>query len=460
MSVSSAESLPRAGVVLLAAGRSRRIRASRSKLLLDIAGLPVVAWTARATLALEPARVLAVISPDGEGEGVAAALSDVVDADTFNSVVQDEPLGTGHAARRALSELENTLAPGDDVFLIVGDAPCVRGETLVKLRDARGDADSAWLAFRPDDPAAYGRFVLDGSDSEYAARIVELKNLRDGDAVSPLVWSGVMVTTLGNLSRYLPMLDDDNRQGEFLLTDIIIHAARDGGRARIVECDAEDGQGVNTRADHALAEEIIQGRLRAAAMAGGAGLVAPGFVFLSHDTCLGEDCRIEPWVWFGGGVEVEGGAVIRSFSHLEGVRVGRGASVGPFARLRPGTVLGEGVRVGNFAEVKASRLGDGVRAGHFSYIGDSVVGNDTNIGAGVVTCNYDGFGKHQTHIGAGSFIGSNSALIAPVSVGGGAVVGAGSVITDDVPDDALAVARAETSMTENGAAARRSRKKK
>ncbi|MGR4001192.1 MAG: bifunctional UDP-N-acetylglucosamine diphosphorylase/glucosamine-1-phosphate N-acetyltransferase GlmU [Alphaproteobacteria bacterium] len=440
-------------VVLLAGGRSRRIQANRSKLLLPLAGQAVIAWTARATLALKPIRAVAVIPPDKEGKDIAAALPD-----SFNSVVQDAPRGTGHAARCALATLEAVLGAEDEVLILVGDAPCVRGETLAALRRARGDADSAWLAFAPDDPAAYGRFVLDERDSDYAARIVEAKDLSASDKVSDFVWSGIMLTSVSHLARYLPMLETENKQGEYLLTDIIVRAAQDGGRARIVHCDREDGLGINTRADHAVAEGVIQGRLRAAALEAGAGLIAPELVFLSHDTILDADCRVEPWVWFGPGVRVESGAVIRSFSHLEGVHVGRGASVGPFARLRPGSVLGENVRVGNFAEVKASRLEDGVKAGHFSYIGDSVVGAGSNIGAGVVTCNYDGFGKHQTHIGAGVFVGSNTALVAPLRIGAGAVVGAGSVITKEVPDDALAVARAKTSLVEGGATKRRNKR--
>ena len=448
--------------VALAAGRSRRIRSERSKLLLPLAGRPAAGWAAEALLSLAPQEAAAVVAPGEAGAAVAEAFPP-----PFRPAVQEQPLGTGDAALTGLRALSKGSAD-DEVLIATGDSPCLRSETLAHLCTARRrvNAASAWLAFTPEGPHDYGLFELaerDPSGGGRAIRITEARDRAASDAdnnstattaAPDLVWSGVLVATRAHLERHLPSLKSDNAQGECLLTDLAALAHAAGETALVVPCPASEGAGINTRADLAAAEAVIQARLRAAALAGGAGLVAPETVFLSHDTELEQDCRIEPWVWLGPHVRIGAGAVVRSFSHLEGAELAPGAQVGPFARLRPGTALGEEARIGSFVEAKAARLGAGAKAPHLSYLGDAEIGPGSNIGAGTITCNYDGFNKHRTTLGPRVFIGANVSLVAPLKIGEGAVVGAGSTVAKDAPADALVIARPEQKTLPGGASRR------
>jgi bifunctional UDP-N-acetylglucosamine pyrophosphorylase/glucosamine-1-phosphate N-acetyltransferase len=342
--------------------------------------------------------------------------------------------------------LQGRLAPQgeiDETLVLFGDTPLLRTETLSRLLAERRRASAAILVsgMRPADPGPYGRFVL-GPDGRLQ-RIVEAADATPEERAIRLVNGGIMAIDARHAVDLVDALDRDNAKGEFYLSDIVDIARRKGLGRGTMELPAEELIGINTRAELAEAEALMQSRLRSAAMSSGVTLVAPETVFFSADTQLAPDVVVEPNVIFGPGVTVGGGTRIRSFSHLEGAVVGANAIVGPFARLRPGAMLEDEVHVGNFVEVKAARLRAGVKANHLSYIGDAEIGARSNIGAGTITCNYDGFNKHRTIIGEGVFIGSNTALVAPVSVGAGAIVAAGSVITDDVPADALSIARGQ-----------------
>jgi bifunctional UDP-N-acetylglucosamine pyrophosphorylase/glucosamine-1-phosphate N-acetyltransferase len=403
-----------------------------------IVGQPMIAHLLAALRPLSPAATLVVIGPQMDGVALIVAPAE--------SVVQDPPLGTGDAVRTALKALNGRLAPQgeiDDVLVLYGDTPLLATQTLSRLLAERQRSSAAILVsgMRPADPGPYGRLVFapDGT----LERIVEAADATAEERAVGLVNGGIMAIEARHLRELVDALDSDNAKGEFYLTDVVRIARRKGLGCRSVELPAEELLGVNTRAELAAAEDLMQRRLRRAAMEAGVTLVAPETVFLSADTRLGRDVVVEPNVTFGRGVTIGEGARICSFSYLEGAAVGAGARVGPFARLRPGAVLEEKVHVGNFVEVKAARLGAGAKANHLSYIGDSEVGARTNIGAGTITCNYDGFNKSRTIIGEGAFIGSNTALVAPVKVGDGAIIAAGSVITRDVPPDALSLARGQ-----------------
>lgn len=350
--------------------------------------------------------------------------------------VQEERRGTAHATLRAAP----MIAQGFDAVLIAfGDTPLVRPATLSALRAAvGGEAGVAVLGFRPVDPTGYGRLIMDGE------RLVAIREHKDASAAERAIGlcnAGLMALKGDAALAILERIGSENAQREFYLTDAVEIAASLGLKSVVFEAEEDEVRGINTRAQLAEAEAVLQRRLRAAAMEAGATLVAPDTVFLSSDTKLGADVVVEPYVVFGPGVVVEEGAVIHAFCHLEGAHVGKGASVGPFARLRPGTRIGEKARIGNFVETKAAEIEAGAKANHLSYIGDARVGAGANVGAGTITCNYDGAAKHRTDIGAEAFIGSNTALVAPVTVGDGAYIGSGSVITEDVPPDALALAR-------------------
>jgi len=301
-------------------------------------------------------------------------------------------------------------------------------------------AAAAVLGFELADPGQYGRLVRD--ETGKLERIVEARDASDAELKINLVNSGVMAVRGEVLFSALKRVDNKNARGEYYLTDVIALARADGRTCAVVEADPAEVSGVNTRSELAAAEAAFQHRARQAAMAGGATLIAPETVFFSYDTALGRDVVVEPHVVFAPGVSVEAGARIRAFSHLEGAWVGARAQIGPYARLRPASVLGEDVKIGNFVETKKAEIGAAAKINHLSYVGDAIVGAGANIGAGVITCNYDGFAKHQTVIGEGAFIGSNCALVAPVTIGPGAYTGSGGVITSDVPGDALALARA------------------
>lgn len=408
------------------------MKSSLHKVLHPVGGRPMLLHLMASVAALAPARLLVVVGDRAE------QVADAVAPLGAETVIQAPQLGTGHAVAQA----EPLLGDFDgDVLILFGDAPLVTADTLRALRaalDAR--TGLAVLGFRPADPGAYGRIFADADGR--IERMVEARDATPAELAQPLCNAGLMAVRSRLLWPLLARLSNDNAAGEYYLPDIVMLARADGVEARVVEADAGELLGVNSRADLALVEAAFQARRRAELMAAGVTLVAPETVFLSHDTALGPDCLVEPFVVFGPGVTLGEGCRVRAHSHLEGVAAGMRCEIGPFARLRPGTQLGKGVRIGNFVETKKARVGDGAKANHLSYLGDAEVGDGANIGAGTITCNYDGYDKWSTQIGAGAFIGSNSALVAPVSIGSEAIVGAGSVITDDVAPGDLALGRA------------------
>jgi bifunctional UDP-N-acetylglucosamine pyrophosphorylase/glucosamine-1-phosphate N-acetyltransferase len=349
-------------------------------------------------------------------------------------VVQRERLGTAHAALQAAAHFGGGL-----VVVLYADNPLIRPATLRRLLDSHAPGGLSLLAFRPDDAARYGR-VITGADG-LVSQIVEYADASPEQRAVRLCNAGVLCGRAEEMRRWLGAVRDDNVKREYYLTDVVALARGDGQAVVAVEAPADELAGVNSRAELARAEAVLQGWLRDAAMAAGVTMVDPASVFLSADTTLSADVTIEPNVFFGPGVTVASDVVIRAFSHIEGASIGSGSIIGPFARLRPGARLDADVHVGNFVEIKASHLGSGVKASHLTYLGDATVGSGSNIGAGTITCNYDGTNKHRTTIGANVFVGSDVALVAPVSVGDGAVLAAGSVITEDVAADALALAR-------------------
>lgn len=421
-------------VVVLAAGEGTRMASSLPKVLHAIAGRSMLAHVLEAAKRADAASVAVVIGPDHKA--VADEVTKVLPgADVF---IQSERRGTAHAVLAA----REALARGyDDVVVMYGDTPLVNAATIATLRAPLAEgAAVAVLGFRAEDPTGYGRLVIrDGA-------LVAIREDKDASAEEKLIDfcnAGLMAFDGHAALGMLEAIGDNNAKKEFYLTDAV-EIARATNRTTVAcEVSAAEVAGVNTRAQLAEAEAVMQQRLRARAMAGGATLIAPESVFFSADTRLGRDVLVEPNVVFGPGVTVADGVVIHAFSHIDGATLDKGVSVGPYARLRPGAKLGEGARIGNFVEVKASELGAGVKINHLSYVGDSTVGENTNIGAGSITCNYDGYGKHRTTIGANAFIGTNTLMVAPVTIGDGAYVGTGSVITQDVPADALAVARAK-----------------
>ncbi|MCX5514610.1 bifunctional N-acetylglucosamine-1-phosphate uridyltransferase/glucosamine-1-phosphate acetyltransferase [Kaistia algarum] len=419
--------------VLLAAGEGTRMRSGLPKVLHPVAGLPMIGHVLASAKCAGIERFAVVVGPSAEGLRAFLAKR-APGAPIFE---QTERRGTAHAvlaARAVLSE------PADDVLVLYGDTPLVRPETLARLRAelAKGAAVVV-LGFRPSDPAGYGRLL------ESEGRLVAIREEKDATAEERQIRfcnAGLMAFAGSSVLDLLGAIGNANAKGEFYLTDAVEIANQRGLAVIAIEADAEEVGGVNTRVELAAVEAIWQARARKAAMLAGVSLVAPDTVFLSHDTVLEADVTIEPNVVFGPGVRVESGAVIHAFSHLEGARVESGAAVGPFARLRPGTALGPKAKVGNFVEVKNAEIGAGAKVSHLTYIGDAKVGAEANVGAGTITCNYDGFDKALTIIGEGAFIGSNSALVAPVTIGDGAYVASGSVVTEDVAPDALAIARA------------------
>lgn len=437
--------------VILAAGEGTRMRSRRPKVLHAIAGRSLIGHVL-AAVGQDPGLAVAlVVGPDQEAVGDEARRF-VPAAEVF---VQHERRGTAHAVLAA----REAIARGfDDVLVLFGDTPLVRPLTIQRLRDAlRGGAAVAALGFRAADPTGYGRFLVE--DGELLA-IREQKDATEQERAIDLCNAGLMALDGRRALDMLDRIGDRNASREFYLPDTVAIARNLGLAAVALEADESEVAGVNTRAQLAQAEAICQHRLRAAALETGVTLVAPETVYLAADTALARDVVIEPHVVFGPGVVVEEDAVIHAFSHLEGAHVGKGASVGPFARLRPGARLGAKTRIGNFVEVKAATIEAGAKANHLAYIGDARVGEGANVGAGTITCNYDGTAKHRTDIGAGAFIGSNSTLVAPVSIGDGAYIGAGSVITDPVPADALALGRGRQAVKEGWAAQQRSRRAK
>jgi bifunctional UDP-N-acetylglucosamine pyrophosphorylase/glucosamine-1-phosphate N-acetyltransferase len=441
-------------VVVLAAGEGTRMKSATPKVLHKVAGRPMLSHVLDQALAAGTgsgsAAAAAVVGP-GREDAAACARAAAPGAQVF---VQSERRGTAHAVLAARAALEKGY---DDVLVVFADTPLVRAQSLAALRAkiAEGAAVAA-MGFEARDPTGYGRLLMENGE------LVAIREQKDASAQEQAVRAcnaGIMALDGRRALELLVSIGCDNAQKEFYLTDCVQAARARGLSCAAVFVDEEEAMGVNDRVQLAAAEAVMQKRLRESAMRAGATLIAPETVFLSHDTKIGRDVLIEPHVVCGPGVEIEDGATIHAFSHLEGARVGPGANVGPFARLRPGAQLGADAKVGNFVEIKASLLGQGAKVSHLSYIGDAQVGAQANIGAGVITCNYDGFNKFRTAIGEGAFVGSNSSLVAPVSVGAGAYVGSGSVVTQDVAADALAVARGRQVEKPGWAAAFRARQK-
>jgi bifunctional UDP-N-acetylglucosamine pyrophosphorylase/glucosamine-1-phosphate N-acetyltransferase len=400
------------------------------------------------------AHVLAA-APNGAGDALAVvigpdhgAVADEIrrlrpDAATY---IQRQRLGTAHAVLAARDAIETGA---DDLLIAFGDTPLITAATFARLRAplAKGAA-VAVLGFRAADPTGYGRLLVEG---EQLLAIREHADATPSERAITLCNAGVMAFDGRRALEIIEKIGHANSKGEYYLVDAVAIAREMGLEAVVIETGEDEVRGINTKAQLAEAEAVMQARLRKAALDAGVTMIAPETVFLAADTSFGADVTIEPFVVIGPGVAIADGAVIHSFSHIVQATIGRRASVGPYARLRPGTSLGEGARIGNFVEAKAAILDAGVKVNHLSYIGDAHVGEGSNIGAGTITCNYDGFSKHRTEIGANAFVGTNSSLVAPVRIGNGAYIGSGSVITKDVPDDALAVERSQQTIREGGA---------
>ncbi|MCV2447309.1 bifunctional UDP-N-acetylglucosamine diphosphorylase/glucosamine-1-phosphate N-acetyltransferase GlmU [Paracoccus sp. DMF] len=428
-------------LIVLAAGQGSRMQSDLPKVLHRLGGVPLVGHALAAGRSLAPETVVVVA-----GHGAALVQKAIATLDPEAQIaLQEEQLGTAHAVRQALPLLEGFEGR---VLVLYGDTPFIAEETLGML--ASHPSDVIVLGFEAADPGRYGRLVTGPDGLE---RIVEYKDADEATRAIRLVNSGVLAADAATLREILPQIGNRNAAGEYYLTDLPGLARAAGLRVDVVTCDEAETLGINTRAELAAAEAAFQARARAQALEDGVTLTDPATVWFALDTCIGRDAVIGQNVVFGPGVTVESGAEILPFCHLEGCHVSAGATVGPFARLRPGAELGGDVHVGNFVEIKNSVLDEGVKVGHLTYLGDAHVGEATNIGAGTVTCNYDGVGKHRTEIGAHAFIGSDTMLVAPVRVGARAMTGSGSVITEDVPDDALALGRAKQ-VTKPGLATR------
>ena len=429
--------------IVLAAGEGTRMRSARPKVLHAIAGRSLLAHVLNAIDGAGGCAVAIITGP--KYDEIAVETRRVTPrAELF---VQAERLGTAHAVLAARPAI---VTGADDILVIFGDTPLVRSQSLIALRAAlAAGAAVAVLGFRAADPSGYGRLVMRGND---LAAIREEQDANAEERKITLCNGGLMALAGDRALAILERIGNANRKREYYLSDAVAIARDMGFKAAVIEAEEDDVRGINSKAQLAEAEAVLQQRLRRAALEAGVTLVAPETVFLSADTKFGKDVVVEPNVVFGPGVVVEDGAVIHAFSHLAGAHVGPRVSVGPFARLRPGTKLGEGARIGNFVEVKEAVIEAGAKANHLSYIGDARVGEGANVGAGTITCNFDGAKKHRTDIGKGAFIGSNSALVAPVKIGDGAYVGSGSVITEDVPADALALGRGQQTVKEGWAA--------
>ncbi|MGQ7829581.1 bifunctional UDP-N-acetylglucosamine diphosphorylase/glucosamine-1-phosphate N-acetyltransferase GlmU [Altererythrobacter sp. Z27] len=420
--------------IVLAAGKGTRMKSDLHKVLHPIAGRALLDHLLASVAELEPARTVVVVGD--KAEQIEAAVQGRADC-----CLQEPQLGTGHAVQQA----EAALAGFDgDVLILYGDVPFVRPETMRRMLDRLHEADAppcVVLAFRAADPGAYGRVISE--DGRTIAKMVEFNDATAAERAIDLCNSGMMAVRAQDLFALLRRIGNDNAAGEYYLPDIVMTALGDGRVSAWVEADEAEVQGINSRAELARAEAQWQAARRAEVMADGATLVAPETVFFAFDTRLGRDVTVEPNVVFGPGVSVADGATIHAFSHLVGATIGADCSVGPFARLRPGAVMEKGSKVGNFVEMKKAVLGEGAKASHLTYLGDAIVGEHANIGAGTITCNYDGYFKYKTEIGPRAFIGSNSALIAPVKIGADAIVAAGSAVSRDVGDGDLRMVRGE-----------------
>jgi bifunctional UDP-N-acetylglucosamine pyrophosphorylase/glucosamine-1-phosphate N-acetyltransferase len=436
-------------ILILAAGEGTRMRSALPKVLHQVGGRTLIGHVVEAAKASGAASLDVVIGPERDDVAVEVRKR----ASAAGVYIQRERLGTAHAVLSAKA----ALGAGNDLIVAFGDTPLVRAETFEMLASALKDAAVAVLGFRPKNPHGYGRLIEEGGN---LVAIREEKDASDAEKKIALCNAGIMAFSGKHALPLIEAIGNKNTKGEYYLTDAVALARARNLNVTVREAPEEEVMGINDRMQLAEAEAELQKRMRKAAFENGVTLTAPETVFFSADTKLGKDVTIEPNVVFGPGVIVKDGATIRAFSHLEGAEVGEGAVVGPYARLRPGTKLGANTKIGNFVEVKAATFGDGAKANHLSYVGDANVGANANIGAGTITCNYDGFDKHKTEIGEGAFIGSNSSLVAPVKIGKGAYVGTGSVVTDDVPADALAVARGRQTVKEGWAAEVRKRRGK
>jgi bifunctional UDP-N-acetylglucosamine pyrophosphorylase / glucosamine-1-phosphate N-acetyltransferase len=427
--------IPEFSVVILAAGQGTRMRSDTHKVLHPIASRPLLLHLLDRVDGIGAKRRVVVVGKGRDQVEVALNGRDVTVAH------QAEQKGTGHAVLQAGPALDGYDGA---VLVLYGDTPFVQAATLERMLerlDGKGGPGVVVLASCPEDPAAYGRIILGHGDR--IAKMVEFRDATEEERTVRLCNSGMMAVRSSDLFRWLGQVTNDNAAGEYYLPDIVNIAAAEGRDAVVIEGDAYETAGVNSRAELAHLELEWQRRRREQALQDGATLIDPESVWFAYDTKLGRDVTVEPHVVFGPGVDIADGATIKAFSHIEGAIIGARAAIGPFARIRPGTSLADHTKVGNFVELKKAKVGRGAKVNHLSYVGDTEIGADANIGAGTITCNYDGFGKYRTIIGAGAFIGSNTSLVAPVTIGDGAVVGAGSVITSDVEADSLAIERNE-----------------
>ncbi|WP_428428690.1 bifunctional UDP-N-acetylglucosamine diphosphorylase/glucosamine-1-phosphate N-acetyltransferase GlmU [Pararhizobium sp.] len=419
--------------VILAAGESTRMKSSMSKVLHPVAGRPMIAHVVESLVNASISSAALVLGRDAEAVQSAAAHTDI----NMSAFLQTERLGTGHAVLAA----KDAIAKGyDDILVVFGDTPLITAAPLLAARQglAAGN-DVVVIGFHTADPAGYGRLIVE--DGALLA-IREQRDATEDEKKITYCNGGLMAINGAKALALLGKIGNSNAKGEYYLTDIVEIVRAEGGKAIAVDAPETELTGCNNRAELAMIEAMWQKRRRHEMMVSGVSMIAPETVFLAFDTQIGQDVLIDPNVVFGPGVTIESGAVIHAFSHLEGAHVSAGATVGPYARLRPGANLGPDSKVGNFCEVKKAEIGAGAKVNHLTYIGDAFVGEKTNIGAGTITCNYDGVNKHITRIGANAFIGSNASLVAPVSIGDGALVASGSVVTDDVPADAVAFGRA------------------
>ena len=437
-------------VLVLAAGKGTRMNSQKPKVLHEIAGLPLVCHVIEAIKPLEPDNLVVVIAPDQE------EIRGVVSPASIR--IQEKSLGTGDAVKAGLSNLKNLCGT---VLVAFGADPMITTSTLKRLISARevvNPPDVVVLGFRTENPDRYGRLVLDTHGK--LERIVEVSEAHTIDKPVELYNAGVMAVNGAKIIEFLEALSPENGKKEYYLTDIVRIALKKGGYAKVVEGEEEETLGVDSRADLAKAEAMMQVRLRMKMLNNGVTLVSPETTFLSHDTRIGRDTTIHPNVVIGKNVDIGESVEIKSFSHLEGATVSDEVVVGPYARLRPGTEIERGAKVGNFVEIKKAKIGKGTKVNHLSYVGDANVGQEVNIGAGTITCNFDGFKKHLTVIGDGAFIGSNTSLIAPVEVGENAIIGAGSTVTTSVDDNAISVVRGELKEIPNGAARFRTKRQR
>jgi len=435
-------------IIILAAGKGTRMKSSKAKILHEIAGRPMIMHALDSTKNLKAQKKIVVISPDMD-EVKQVIISE---EPSVEIILQHDALGTGHAvasAREAVSGFDG------NIIVLFGDTPLMTAETFARFNDLMQTHDVGIIGFKAKDPTGYGRLIQNSEGCPIAIR--EHKDASPEELEIDFCNSGVLGIGSKQFPALIDRLSNNNAKGEYYITDVVEIATSLGLRVGAIECSEEEVQGINTQEQLSCAETVYQNRARAHAMATGVQMTAPGTVFFSYDTILEADVVIEPNVVFGPGVHVSNGARIRAFCHIEGALIGKNAVIGPYARLRPGTVLSTEVKVGNFVEIKNAEVHKGAKINHLSYVGDAKVGAGANIGAGTITCNYDGYNKHLTEIGEGVFIGSNSSLVAPVRIGKGAYVGSGSVITKDIEPDALAVGRGKQKNMEGWAKAYRSR---